>query len=84
VVDIQDLVALATKSRHEIEPVCWFEIQDDEDTINYLAILNAIEHENPGRINRQQVMRTLNGELGHDISRWLVQRHFRRECTCER
>lgn len=78
-VDVDQLVALATNPP---KGVCWFTTQEG-DTASYISMLNEVEARSPGTVNRQQVVRTLNGELGHDVARYTVQRHFKGECECE-
>ncbi len=81
-IDVEALVALAIKDTPGGR--CWFSEQEDADTKVYLSMLDEIEANSPGSVNRQQVMRTLKKDLGVHVSRYIIQTHFKGDCSCER
>ena len=80
-VDIQALAERATgRGRANI---CWFAKQEAGSHIDeYMSALEVIETHEPGKVNKQEVHRTLNNELGGLISMGTVARHIRGECNC--
>jgi len=78
-VDIDALVARAS----DRSLLCWFAKQEKgTPTERYMSALESIEKSDPKKVNRVEVFRTLNNELGGKVSLGVVKRHFRGECQC--
>jgi hypothetical protein len=81
--DVQALIKRA--SDRGKTTICWFAKQEPGGLIDqYMTALEAIEAETPGKVNRSEVHRTLNNELGGAINSGTVSRHIRGECHCGR
>lgn len=76
--DLQALVKRATTRQSK----CWAS-NLTEDLHAFVIQLEAIEAEEPGRVNRAEVCRILV-ERGIKMSHEAVKRHFRGDCHCER
>lgn len=62
--------------------VCWAAKLPEGLATKYIERLEAIEHEEEGKVNKAAVARILMQEFGIRTSKETVRRHFRRECRC--